>query len=43
MRHYRFKLLFLFLAMLCCSGHAFGQTQWLDVGPDCYDGPYYGS
>ncbi len=42
MRHYRFKLVFLFLAMLCCSGHAFGQTQWLDVGPNCSDGTYYG-
>jgi hypothetical protein len=41
MRHYCFILLF--LAMLCCSGHAFGQaTQWLDTGGNCTDGFYYG-
>ena len=43
MRHYRFKLLF--LAMLCYSGHAFGQTatQWLDAGQNRSSGLYYGA
>lgn len=41
MRHYR--VILLFLAMLCYSRHAFGQaTQWLDDGGDCTNGLYYG-